>query len=210
VSTRTLERGKRMPTTLVQGATVCASHKRRCVDNLTDVGNQLTTAEVSAGYGWYRLAENLTRRLARKHNTTKHRAAGVIAALSPNQTWANNLRMAEHALAGNPKGFSSAVARVKRIMAGGSIIGTFPDPSGPSHKIREFYRAISGNQNAVVIDRWAYRAAWGTRHVDVHDLARIGVYAMISDAYREVAELFEMSPRDFQAAVWIHVRGSAE
>ena len=160
--------------------------------------------------GWYRGAENLSRRLARKYGVTKHQAAGVIAALSPNQTWKNNIYMAELALAGNPKGFSSAVARVKRILAGGSIIGTFPDPNGPSHKIREFYRAISGNPNAVVIDRWALRAAWGTNHVDVHDLARVGVYAMVADCYREVAELFEMDPRDFQAAVWIHVRGDHE
>ena len=203
------ERGRTMTDTLPKGVHLCKEHERRIIDNLTDIGNRLTTEEVIAGTGWYRGAENLARRLARKYGCTKHQAAGVIAAMSPNQTWANNLVMAEHALSGNPKGFASAVARVKRILAGGSIIATFPDPSGPSHKIREFYRAISGNPNAVVIDRWALRAAWG-KHADIHDLQRKGVYFMVAQCYREVAHLFDMDPRDFQASVWIHVRGSAE
>ena len=193
-----------------EGVQNCASHRAKVIDNLTDIGNALTTYEVIAGTGWYRGAENLARRLAHKYGCTKHQAAGVIAAMSPNQTWANNIIMAEHALAGNPRGFSSAVARVKRILAGGSIIDTFPEPTGNSHKIREFYRAMTGNPNAVVIDRWALRAATKKSWADVHDLQRIGVYVMIADCYREVARMFDMDPRDFQAAVWIHVRGSHE
>lgn len=192
------------------GVRLCAEHKRICIENLEAIADRLTTEEVIAGTGWYRGAERIARRLARKYGTTKHRAAGVIAAMSPNQTWKNNLVMAEEALAGNPRGFSSAVARARRIMAGGSIISTFPDPDGNSHKIREFYRAIAGNPNAVVIDRWALRAAWGEASVDAHWLQRKGVYNMVADAYREVARTIEMDPRDFQAAVWIHVRGGGE
>ena len=198
-----------MQGTLTKGIQNIPAHRRRVIDNLTDIGNSLTTYEVIAGMGWYRGAENLARRLAYRYGCTKHQAAGVIAAMSPNQTWANNIRMAEEALAGNPRGFASAVARVKRILAGGSIIGTFPEPTGKSHKIREFYRAISGNPNAVVIDRWALRAAWGN-HADIKNLERVGVYHMVADCYREVAEMFDMTPRDFQAAVWIHVRGDHE
>ena len=196
--------------TLPKGVRNVPSHRSNIIDNLTDIGNSLTTFEVIAGTGWYTGAENLARRLARKYGVTKHQAAGVIAAMSPNQTWSNNIRMAERALAGEPRGFPVVVARVKRILEGGSIIGTFPDPDGPSHKIREFYRAISGNTNAVVIDRWALRAATSKSWADVHDLQRVGVYAMVASCYREVAELFDMTPRDFQAAVWIHERGSHE
>ena len=206
------ERGKKMVTKceVPKGVYNTPSHRTRIIENLTNIGNSLTAYEVIAGTGWYLGAENLARRLARKHGVTKHQAAGVIAAMSPNQAWSNNIRMAEMALAGNPRGFSSAVARVKRILAGGSIISTFPEPTGPSHKIREFYRAIAGNPNAVVIDRWALRAATGKHWADVHDLQRVGVYAMVADCYREVAELFDMAPRDFQAAVWIRERGSSE
>lgn len=196
--------------TVRKGVLNVPSHREVIIENLIDIGNSLTTYEVIAGTGWYRGAENLARRLARKYGVTKHQAAGVIAAMSPNQTWKNNIVMAESALAGNPKGFATSVARVKRILAGGSIIGTFPEPSGPSHKIREFYRAIAGNPNAVVIDRWALRAATGNPFADVHDLARKGVYMMVADCYREVAQKFDMEPREFQASVWVHVRGDHE
>lgn len=206
----TTRKGVRMSTTLYKGVQNSTNHRQRIISNLTDAGNRLTTYEVIAGTGWYLGAENLARRFARKYGCTKHQAAGVIAAMSPNQTWANNIIMAEQALAGNPRGFSSAVARVQRILAGGSIIGTFPEPTGNSHKIREFYRAISGNANAVVVDRWALRAAWPNYESSVHDLERVGVYAMVADCYREVAALFDMEPRDFQAAIWIQVRGSHE
>jgi hypothetical protein len=195
--------------TIREGIVLSPEHRTIMVERLRDIGNRLTTEEVAAGYGWYRLAHNQARRLARKYGTTTHRAAGVIAALSPNQTWSVNLVMAESALAGNPRGFASAVARAKRILAGGSIIDTFPGPDTGSHKIREFYRAIAGNTNAVVIDRWALRAAWGD-DVRVKDLQRKGVYHMVASAYREVAPEFGLSPRDFQAAVWVHVRGGAE
>jgi len=205
-----IRKGVRMKATIPRGVHNLPEHRSRIIENLTNIGNSLTTYEVIAGMGWYTGAENLARRLARKYGVTKHQAAGVIAAMSPNQSWSNNIRMAEMALAGNPRGFSHAVARVKRILAGGSIISTFPEPDGPSHKIREFYRAIAGNPNAVVIDRWALRAATGKRWADIHDLQRVGVYAMVASCYREVAELFEMAPRDFQAAVWIHERGSSE
>ena len=195
---------------MLNGIRNCAPHRARVVNNLTDIGNQLTTSEVAQGSQWYKEAENLTRRLGRRYGYTRHQAAGVLAAMSPNHSWYTNVVMAENVLAGSPRGFSVSLERSAKILEGsGEILTHFPNVDGNSHKIREFYRAIAGNEQAVVIDRWALRAAWGNQIIDIHNLERVGVYLMVSDGYKEVARLFGMTPRDFQASVWIHVRGSA-
>jgi len=183
------------------------------VKNLIAIGNQLTTEEVAAGVGWYPLAARTARRLGRRYGTTFHRSAGIIAAMSPRQSWTGNITLAEKVLSTRePHGLPICRKRVVPILAGHRPIDALA-PTGVSQKVYWFYRAITGDQNAVVIDRWAMRAAMG-RHdateADVKVLDRVGVYEMVADAYRKVAPLFGMTPREFQAAVWVHVRGESQ
>jgi hypothetical protein len=178
------------------------------VTNLTEIGNQLTTEEVAAGVGWYRVAQRTAARLAYRYGTTVHRAAGVISALSPRCRWATNVDRAEHALAtGNPTGFRMAIQPAEAIMGGAKPLDALT-----GQKRRNFHRNITGNLRVVTLDIWALRAAWAW---DVDErgskmLGRKGVYETTEAAYRVVAGLYGLQPAEFQAAVWCHIRGSHE
>jgi hypothetical protein len=92
--------------------------------------------------------------------------------------------------------------------------------NGP--KVRAFYANITGNLSAVTVDTWAARVAEGDwrpnpmAHLRAHapyaatDAPQGRRYALIADAYREAAALLGHAPRDVQAAVWVHVRQSAD
>jgi hypothetical protein len=71
-------------------------------------------------------------------------------------------------------------------------------------KTNAFARAIAGDTDAVVIDVWMCRAA----NLD-SDSPNVGQYRMLSDAVREVAAEFGITPRTAQALIWIIVRGGA-
>ena len=132
--------------------------------------------------------------------------------MSPMQAWATNVAMAKRVLAsGQPIGLPTSRRWVMSIFAGRRPTSIFPH-DGTSKKVYWFYRAITGDQDAVVLDRWAFRAAVGipdATEADIKALERVGVYDMTAGAYRKVAPLFGMTPREFQAAIWVHVRGES-
>ncbi len=177
------------------------------MSNLARIATELTAAEVAAGIGWYPLALRQARRMAREHGTTEHRAAGVIAALSPRCRWSENLRRADRALA-------TGVARGLFAHKAQAIIdGTRPLDvlSGP--KVRAFYRNITGNLHAITLDVWAVTAWLGYKASEAEvkrRLERKGGYETVAEAYRVAAHEFGLAPAEFQAAVWVHVRGGGE
>ena len=157
---------------------------------------------------WYALAQTEARRLARKHRTTRARAAGTIAALSPLQTWAGNVSAADRVLAaaaaGEPEaprvGLGANVAKAWRIAQGERPLDVL---SGP--KVRSFYRNIMGDLSAVTVDRWAARAC------GVPESFPRGAknYAQCEHAYREAATTLGIAPAILQAIVWCSIRGRA-
>lgn len=74
-------------------------------------------------------------------------------------------------------------------------------------KVRAFFANITGDHDAVTVDVWAARAAEGR---DNPNGPTGGRYAAIADAYRLAAASRGVSPRECQAAIWVHVRGAAE
>jgi hypothetical protein len=68
-------------------------------------------------------------------------------------------------------------------------------------KVTSFYRAIMGDPDAVVLDRWALRAVGHDR-----DTCTPLQYARYSAMYSEAAHAVGESPRDFQAIVWTVMR----
>ena len=54
-----------------------------------------TSQEVQYGVDWYATALKIASRIASKYGTTTEVAAGVIAALSPNNRWERNIIDAE-------------------------------------------------------------------------------------------------------------------
>jgi hypothetical protein len=85
----------------------------------------------------------------------------------------------------------SMVGQLKRIANGESL--------GEHTKIENFYQALKGNPDAVVIDRWMMRA------LGLHERGgalREPDYRLYARFVRERAQEEGMTPRQFQAAVW--------
>jgi hypothetical protein len=169
--------------------------------NLHAAAHACTAGELEAGRAWYPEAWRVCRRLAREHGSTPRVAAGVIAALSPRERWWVNVRNAGACLAGGkPGALSRSVAQAEAIRDGGRPLDVLTGP-----KTRAFYRAIVGDRDAICVDTWAALAAGWERGPKT---AR--EYAILESAYATTAAYFREAPRDLQAAIWCHVRGSAE
>ena len=84
----------------------------------------------------------------------------------------------------------SMTGQLERI-ARGENLGDFT-------KIENFYRALKGDPNAVVLDRWMLRAL-GIRNQSALSPSN---YKLYDAAVKHLAQLNDMTPRQLQAAIW--------
>jgi hypothetical protein len=158
-----------------------------------------------AGRRWYDSAEAEARAIAvaLPERFGPVTAAGILAALSPRAQWSVNVRWAWAVARGRERAYPPAVglpdARAKawRIAHGerpSQVLG------GP--KVRAFWRAIAGDRDAAVIDIWMLRAM-GIDQPSV----KPAQYERCAEALREAARRVRVPTRDFQATVWMQVRG---
>ena len=178
------------------------AHMRR---RILSAFNAATAADLAAGLEWYGRAERAAADVAPHDPTT---GAAIIAALSPRNRWNVNVAQAARVALAAACGFdcpavSTGGNREKawRIALGESAADVLRGP-----KVRAFFANITGDDSAVTVDVWAARAAEGLSRTDAPSGRR---YALIARAYRDVAESLGVPPRHVQAAVWVHVRGSA-
>lgn len=190
-----------------------AAHRQHAVTRLLKHWETVTPENYVAGIQWYRRAKDA----AREIHPNVLIGAGIIAALSPRQTWDLNKRQAGIVARAALDGLSVCpfvgltLARDKAWTIAHLVDPTVEEIvvilNGP--KITRFFRNIVGDNNAVTVDTWAARAAEGNSmtdedHIDGHR------YARIEQAYQIAAARVGILPREFQAAIWCHVRGSAE
>jgi hypothetical protein len=169
---------------------------------LLRIYRKATEAARKAGSEWYRKARVTAYEMATRHGHSLSTSAGVIAALSPRLSWTYNVRAADLVLSGAervPGVFAASLRKARAIAAGAR-----PDVvlSGP--KVRAFYRALTGDETAAVVDVWVSRAAG------------IGAASLSPKAYADVASALAIAAREagtstarLQAAVWVAVRGRA-
>ena len=84
----------------------------------------------------------------------------------------------------------SMVGQLERIAKGENL--------GDQTKIENFYQALAGNPDAVVLDRWMMRAMGIANRGDLTPKN----YQLYSAGIKHLARLNDMTPRQFQAAVW--------
>lgn len=154
------------------------------------------------GGQWYRESRRTARKLAAKHGVTLSVAAGVIAALSPRLRWASNVACADGLLGGEEVTgvFGQSLAKGRRIIAGERPLSVLGGP-----KVRAFYAAIMGDEDAAVVDVWMFRAAG----VPAEQISKAGVYDMVADALRAGSAYIGIGTANFQAVIWTQVRGGA-
>lgn len=158
--------------------------------------------ERSEGRRWYPDASRMIRRMARAGGLTPLRAAAIFSVYSTNNSWKGNVTMATNACAGDAKGMRTVLAKVERIRS-----GERPSDVVTSDKLRNFMRNLSGDYNAVTVDRWMARAAglpYDAAQPSGED------YAHIAQAIREAAEDVGENPAAMQAILWVAVRGGGE
>ena len=177
-----------------------AEHTARLLEHWHALEDDERTPALNAGEEWYGTARRTAAALARRHGVTQATAAGVIAALSPRQRWASNVGAAA-AMLEDPNAevpcFGANVAKARRIIAGERPLKVLG-----GDKVRAFYRAIMGDEDAAVVDVWMWRAM-GVAPGSM-------TYSEAEAALRAAAELAGLTVSTFQATVWVKVRGNAE
>ncbi|MEO3852596.1 hypothetical protein ABGB09_34105 [Streptomyces sp. B8F3] len=175
--------------------------RERYVQNIMRMRNSATAEQEVRGRTWYRTAHDLADLIG---DGNARMGAGVLAALSANKRWADNVRLAVRAVrTGEPSGsFKDALGKAARILSG-------EDPAQvlPMHlKTGNFFAAIANpdDPEAVVVDRHAHDIAVGqVNGSGDRGLTHPPRYRLLADAYREAARRLGEPPSTTQAITWV-------
>jgi len=171
------------------------------VRSILRVYRSATAEQFDAGMAWYSDAHGIASDFASVHGVTVEVSAGVIAALSPMQSYGANLNMARRFLASAgtlDSGYlGDNLAKARAIYNGADIPVTLN-----GDKTRNFYASIlSAGVDGVTIDRHAYCIAVNRRVKSV-SLTR-KQYAQVASAYDRAAFLAGVTPAQIQAVTWV-------
>jgi uncharacterized protein YfkK (UPF0435 family) len=186
-------------------------------ERILAICKRATVDEWNEGLAWYRAGHSqadMLRELAQGfgHNITTMHAAGIIAALSPQNAWEQNLKDA-HALV---RGKACSQTRANVDKASSILRGTHPcevlGRDARAQKALCFFDnlAFPNESLLVTIDRHALAIAEGlmvtnvrTKTNMVNVLRRVGVYEQISEAYANAASVLGVRPLECQAIAWV-------
>lgn len=171
----------------------------RLVANFLSYYDQASEEQRARGDNWYAVAHSLAVMLGDGDAKT---GAGVLAALSANISWSQNVALAEDACSGNIHGHTGVtLAKVEKILNGQDPQDVLP----MEVKTGNFYRCIldPDDADAVVVDRHVYDIADGQAHGnDDRGLSNKNRYAFVALALRMAAFQRDIIPQRFQAIVW--------
>jgi hypothetical protein len=183
------------------------------ISRILDVYERATDTQLSSGVKWYEKANNLATEMQEKYpdrlKTVGH-AAGVLAALSPNEGWVTNVRNAWKLL---ETGKCLSLPRSQEDA--GFIIAGF-DPrwvlfrGGVNFKVQSFYQNIAEPEitGPVTIDRHAKGILYDDPNiVDVKPHASREQYDFYKLMYTKAAAEVGVMPHQLQAVTWLAWRG---
>jgi hypothetical protein len=159
------------------------------------------------GRDWYPAARRWAEDLARETGYTVQQVVAVLAITSPDIQLATNLDHAERILRGerDTGGRFPNVNRPKIAAVLADAEAAAEWARGP--KVGPFHRAILGDEDALVLDRWAIFAATGERDERTTDrVAHSKLRDNVEAAYRALARKLRIPVRDLQATLWLQVR----
>lgn len=182
------------------------------VSNILSVFDTATDAQITAGIDWYADAYRIASAFSHTaRGLTIAQCAGVIAALSPLQSWGANVNIAGRLIEAG--GLTSGY--LSRGLAKANAILELDDHQAIRDTLRglktiAFFDGIRtrGRTDAVCIDRHAYSIAVGERVIDVPTITKPR-YAAIAAAYADAADSllgmhgFDLSGAQIQAITWL-------
>jgi len=175
--------------------------RRRYRDNILAAYERATEDQKLRGKAWYPVAHDLAEMIGQGD---ARMGAGVIAALSANKSWPENVKIATRALgSGKATGHvKDAILKATRIMNGADPADVLP----MGVKTGNFYRCIldPSDPEPVCIDRHAHDVAVGRTFGNAYrGLSSKSRYAALADAYRVAAARLGILPSELQAIVWV-------
>jgi hypothetical protein len=178
---------------------------KKGVANIEYVLSTLTPEELEYWRKWYRYAHDTAVQLARKYNKDLMTVAGVIAIMSPQTDWVENIRRADIVLSGQFDRVYHLDTSMQRAYA---LImkGDFSAILGP--KVFPFFLSIFDPvryQDEVVVDKHAI-GIWLGRPLDksIPDLLR----DQVTRDYGIAGAKFGLTAQEAQAAAWAAWRAS--
>lgn len=171
------------------------------VQNIVAIWNRATPAQTAKGRAWYPVAHDLAIMFGDGNVKV---GAGIIAALSVQKSWSENIRLATDASNGNVHGnVGNALRKVEAILSGIAPEDVLPMQA----KTGNFYRNIVDptDASAVTVDRHAHDIAVGTVYGSKdRGPSNPTRYATIRDAYVTASKRLGECPSVVQAVTWTY------
>ena len=175
----------------------------------------LKTPALDQAVGWYSdKCGDITYRMMKVSGMNEWQCCVILAALSANTAWDRNVTRAIKAaeyIGGRDVPFPGGTDyHVDNILWAGAN-PKYPARKLTGRKTRNFAKAIYGDEAAVTVDLWMCQAANITKR-DGNPVKRPtdAQYDIVEAAVDQVSQEIGLSPRDTQALIWIHERGSAD
>lgn len=161
--------------------------------------DRATDAERTAGAEWYPTAHRIAQSLPGVETVIT--GAGILAALSPQLSWADNVAGARNLCetgSALPAALTLHCDRASVIRNGAAPLSVLG-----GRKVRSFYRNIlePHRAGAVTIDRHALAIA--SPHSSGRVLERAGGYAYVAGCYRTAARSLSLLSQEVQAITWL-------
>lgn len=188
------------------------------VHNILSVYHSASLTERHEGLSWYSTAGSICTELGATHSLTRRTVACLIALLSPQKNWAQNVDEAQRVLAAYSVGGEELAAQTPGLFATkrqrGLIRGLLSTELSvgeilKGQKIQSFWKNILGDEHCVTVDGHARNIAdHGVRRVGISQAKGMskGAYALYSAAYVEAAHQVGVTPAQLQAITWVAYR----
>ena len=185
----------------------------KVINNLLRFYDLANDSEKIEGNEWYGDANNFAQSLSDQYNIPIHAVCGIIAALSPQQSWQLNKVIAKRFCSGEREGlhYSAQIAKAVKCLTS-TEVEIYNFMSKGQIKTSQFYYNIlhPNYKYGATIDRHAILACIGrpklgiTLDFDVSMTAN--QYRFFESCYIEAANKLDVLPHVFQAIVWVVVR----
>lgn len=163
---------------------------------------------IAEGQAWYPFAWKRCLVAARCYDVTPERVAAMLAVTSPRARWSKNVEATMMLLQDMRQPEykrRKSYGVLNRNAAKGMLVANdryySRHVTGP--KVTNFYLNILGHTDPITVDSIMSKAAGYGSDLNNH------IRMTVEHGVRTLAEVFDTTPRDMQAAIWIAYRGSA-
>lgn len=181
------------------------------IRSLVELYNLADPRELAGAHSSYYRYNEILREIAKRHTASLWTTAGVFAALSPNNSYVQNLKDTEKILAGVnagliPEKVSVCTYNLNKLKAWAIAEGVAPLDIIKADKTRNFYGNLADPDNPlpVTVDGHIYWAYHGRRgKVKSNELKmNHALYEEIAECIRFIGEIKGVISNQVQATIW--------